>query len=338
MPRLLPVLAAASVPLAILALPRPDPELLSACSAHELLSLSARPAPGSKDGGPRAPLWEELLTGPALERRGEELVFRIAGARADPTPSHLCALETGELLRLPVLDDPAGTPLWKVILDGPAVERTEEGLVLRLYGCRFTADPGLGPVIEDTYTARLSLARAFEALAQEHLEYPSLSIRGADAPAKGGANFEVQLIGDQHMVEVTVDGQPREPVFARRSFRPDTPNDRVLRASLARGLRQAAARSPELAGLVIEGTDEPAEGGTDFRLEYLAGQQTLVASRAGSPALSVRRPWAPPNPDMPFGLSSRLVVPLAVLLTAAPLVLGLRPRARGSSAREGPSA
>ncbi len=326
------VCLAALLPLALLALPRPTAEELSARSAGELLALPIRAAPGSRDEGPRPPLWRALLDSPAAERRGSELVLRLGEVRADPTPARLSALQAGELLRLPAEGDPSARPLWRVILDGPAVERTPDGLVLRLYGCRHSADPRLAPVLEDTYVARLSFADTLASLAREHPQYSPLVIEGRETPVKGGANFEVQLIGDQHMVAVTVDETELEPVYSKRLFRAVTPNDTRLRESLARGLEEAARATADGAALRIEGRDSPAENGVGFRLEYLGALQTLVATGAGSP-LSVRRPWAPANPGLPLGLAPWQLFLAGTILALAPLAWGC---ARRRGLPEGP--
>jgi hypothetical protein len=51
----------------------------------------------------------------------------------------------------------------RILLDGPASERSAQGRTLKLYGCRCSADAAAGPALEDSYTARLSLAHALRA-------------------------------------------------------------------------------------------------------------------------------------------------------------------------------
>jgi len=97
------------------------------------------------------------------------------------------------------------------------------------------------------------------------------------------------------MVQYTVDDAQLPALFARRTWRPEAPNDAAARRSLVRGLREQAAADPELAGtgLTIEGAETPVAGGVDFRLEQLGGIQTLVATFPGAAPLRVQRPWSP---------------------------------------------
>ena len=188
--------------------------------------------------------------------------------------------------------------LWKLVLDGPAARRTDEGLVLRLYGCRQSADVEATPAIEDTWFARVALAKAFREIAREHPEYAPLVIEGEEHPAKGGANFELQIIGDQHMVQVTVDDSDAEALLVGRHWRPVPPNDAAARAILVRGLLASARTDPDWASLAIAGEETPADGGLDLRLAFFGETQTLACSGAGIEPVRVRRNWAPPERDL----------------------------------------
>ena len=290
------------------ALREESPERLSARSAGELLLLPVgeAPAPGGPDA--RAPLWRTLLERVATRGADGRTTLALGRVSVDPTVARLAALEAGELLRLKVGSEPASgaedtrEELWKLVLDGPAAERTDEGLVLRLYGCRHTADVAAAPVIEDTWFARLALAEAFREIAGEHPEVGRLVIEGDQVPVKGGANFELQLLGDRHGVQFTVDDSDAEPLLAGRRWRPVPPNDALARAELVQGLLANARNDPDYAALEIDGVEQPAEGGLDLRLESLGGIQTLACSGAGIEPVRVKRSWTPPGRDQRFPL------------------------------------
>jgi hypothetical protein len=251
---------------------------------------------------------------------------------ADPTRARASAEAAGELLSLPAIDasgqglDGDGRPLWKAVLQGPAALRTDAGIVLKLYGCRHSADAASAPALEDTYAARLSIAAAFRRLASHEPGWPTLTIDGEHEPVRGGASFEVQLLGDQHMLQVTVDGSTEQALFARRTFDPEAPNDEVLRAAFVSGLERLVRQAPELGELRIEGAQTPLPEGVEVRLELLGGIQTLTCRPPGGPPLVARRQLEPRR---------ELRVPLTrgasgVLLVLA-LLSGRRPRAAGSA-------
>jgi hypothetical protein len=313
--------------------PAPLPDQLSARSAPELLELPVLPGPDGADGPARQPLWRALLEALPATPDGRGRLLALAGVHADPTRAQASAEAAGELLSLPAIaadgEDLQGSgagPLWKAVLAGPAAERSAAGIVLRLHGCRHSGDAAAAPALEDTYAARLSIASAFRRLAAEEPGHPPLTIEGEHEPVPGGANFEVQLLGDQHMLQVTVDGSAQEALFARRTFRPDAPNDALLRAAFVSGLERLARQAPELGELRIEGLETALPEGVQVRLEHRGGTQTLTCRLPGAPALAVRRDSGPLRD---------LRVPLTrgasgVLLVLA-LLSGRRPRAAGSA-------
>ncbi len=280
------------VPVGWVALQPSTPERLSAESLQEFLAL---PLPEVPIGPPPAiptQLGEALLRGPAVEHADHERVLTLGEVSADPTPAHLAALAAGELLRLPASD---GAPLWKHVLEGPAVEHTEEGRALRLYGCRHSADPAAHPGILDSYTARKSIAEELLEITRSRTEYADLSIEGVDFPVKGGANFEVQLSGEHQLLQYTVDHAALEPLLVQRSWRPSAPNDDAARTSFVRGLRAFAALDGSAPPLRIEGGEAAVPGGLVCRLESVGGLQTLTCTMSGSEPIVVRRRWSPPE-------------------------------------------
>ena len=307
--------------LAYLFVPRPTPDRLSALSAGELLARPVDPPPGVAPASDAPALWRELLRSPASAEGG--LTLKLGRVLADPSAARLAAEQAGELLRQPAKNAQGelGLPLWKAVLDGPATTRENGAPVLKLYGCRHSADADAGPVLEDTSAARLALARTLRELAAGDPAYSGLTLAGEETPAHGGVNFEVQLVGDRHSVQVSFDGHDAAPLTAERMFRPVAPNDDAARQSLVRGLRDESAADASLAGLVIAGEDAPVPGGIDFRLERFGERQTLSARVEGAATLRVHRDWTPPRTGT-TGI---------VLLAGAIVLLFLWPR-RGSRA------
>jgi hypothetical protein len=278
-------------------LPRPSADRLSAQAARELLALPVDPLPGAARSPDAPALWRALLRGPAATRTETGVTLRIGRVLADPSSARGAAEAAGELLRQPARNAAGelGAPLWRVVLDGPGTERRDGAPVFKIYGCRHKADPDAGPVLEDTYAARLALAQGLRELAALDPGTAGLVIEGESMPVRGGANFELSLSGDTHSVEVTFDGHEAAPILAQRAFRPAAPNDAVARRSLVRGLRDEVGADGTFPPLTIEGEDAPAAGGVDFRLERIGERQALSAQVAGAPPLRVHRPWLPPR-------------------------------------------
>jgi len=268
--------------------PRHSVESRAVAAAPELLDLvPAKSAPEAP------PLWKTLLERAAVSTPGGPPTLKLGRVFANPTIARQAAEASGELLLLPAVQGSSelGRPLWQVLLESSAARRTDEGTALELYGCRFSADADAAAAIEDTYYARLALARALRDIVASHPEYGPLTIEGEEIPVHGGANFELQLIGDAHMAQVTVDRDPAAPVGVRRTWRPSAPNDAEARRLLVAGLRQRAATDPAFARLAIEGETAPVPGGVDLRVEALFGRLALDVTLSDGSHLSVSRPW-----------------------------------------------
>jgi len=275
---------------ALAALPRPTSEQLSARSLAELLTLPIDAVPGVKADADAPVLWQALLAGPAATpaANGGAPTLRLGAVHTDPTVARLAAREAGALLELEV-DSPSGgkTPLWRALLAGPASRREGAGTVLRLNGCRHSADADAAPALEDTYTARLALGQALRELAASDPALGALTLEGEELPVRGGANFELVIDGRRHGLVVTFDGSDAPALRVERDWRPEASNDDEARASLVRGLRALAP------ALVIEGELEPALGGVDVLLENFSDRQGLVARAPGARSLRVHRDWTP---------------------------------------------
>jgi len=271
--------------LATAALVRRDPTP-DAFSAENLAALLARPLdPGPRRdeaAEPRA-LWKALLELPAVSRAENTLTLRLGRVLADPSAARLAAESAGELLSLPAEgpEGPLGLTLLQAVLNGPATEHTDTGSVLKLYGCRHSADADAGPLLEDTYYARLSLAAALRKAAEK--AGTPLTLRGEDVPVKGGVNFEVQLAGEQQVLQVTFDGTQHPPLHARRTNRPSAPNDARARANLVQALETLAAR--EGLTLIVEGRTERVPEGVDLRLEC-SGRRLGLTVHCGTARLT----------------------------------------------------
>ncbi|HEX6886312.1 MAG TPA: hypothetical protein VF530_23255 [Planctomycetota bacterium] len=254
------------------------PQPYSVPALSELLAQPARPGPGAREPLP-ATLWQGLLAPPFAEGPVASPRLALGQVWAAPTIASLAAERAGELLALAAEgpDGPTGTPLWRALLDGPATWRGET-LTLALNGCLHTTDAAAGPILEDTYHARLSLARAL----QEHAQAAGLALdlRGVEVPVRGGVNFEVQLLGEEHALRVTFDGHPELFLRARRSFRPAAPHTAGARANLVAALRALAGDA--CPGLVLEGVEQPVAGGVDLRIETVDGRFALLATRGSA--------------------------------------------------------
>jgi len=254
------------------------PQPYSVPALTELLAQPARPGPGPAEPLP-ASLWRGLLAAPFADGPAAAPRLALGQVWAAPTVASLAAARAGELLALEAEgpEGRTGTPLWRALLDGPATERGAT-LVLALHGCRHATDAAAGPILEDTYHARLSLAQAL----QEHARAAGLALelRGIETPVRGGVNLEVQLLGEEHALRVTFDGHPELFLRARRSFRPVAPHAAEARANLVTALRALAGEAfPELA---LEGLEEPAPGGVDVRIETVDGRFALLATRGAA--------------------------------------------------------
>lgn len=254
-----------------------EPEPYGEPALAVLLRQPGQRAPWETEQAPRL-LGHELLSAPFVDETPAGPRLSLGRVWAAPTVAALAAREAGLLLALEAEgpEGPTGLPLWRVILEGPSTEEGAER-TLALYGCRHATDPDAGPVIDDTYAARLSLAQALEGHARS--SGSTVRLRGAEAPVAGGVNFEVQLMGDEHAIRVTFDGHPALAYRARRAFRPEAPHEAAVRRNLVAALRALASEDARLAGLVIEGEEEAVHGGVDVRLEILDGRLALAARR-----------------------------------------------------------
>ncbi|MSR63815.1 MAG: hypothetical protein EXS08_15425 [Planctomycetes bacterium] len=268
------------------------PDALATTTFRALLARPLDPGPkGASSAEPQA-FWRALLELPAVVRTENTLTLPLGRVLSDPSAARLAAESAGELLALEAESQggPLGLTLLQAILAGPAVEQTETGAVLKLYGCRHSADADAGPLLEDSYYARLSLAGALRAAAQQR--GLALTLRGEDAPVKGGVNFEVQLSAEQQVIEVTFDGTQQPPLRARRSGRPRAPNDARARANLVQALEALAADAGLT--LLLEGRTERAPGGIDLRLEH-NGQRLSLIARSGAARLATHLDLASPS-------------------------------------------
>jgi hypothetical protein len=214
--------------------------------------------------------------------------LRLGRVLSDPTAARVSAESAGELLALEA-EGPQGelgTPLWRAILAGPALEPGER-IALKLYGCRHTALPEAGPALEDTYCARLSLAQALREHVSAEPGSAPLTLIGEHVPMRGGVNFEVQLLAETQSVVVTFDGHETAPLSATRAYHPRAPNDARARANLVQALRERTAAAG-LGALTITDAEPSATDAIDVRIEQLGGRQSLVARR-GATRLATHR-------------------------------------------------
>lgn len=261
----------------------PDP-----FSESALAELVAAPLDsGPRGDGSTAPFWKALFEHPAVTRTPDGLCLRLGRVLADPSAARRAAENAGELLALEA-EGPAGKlgiPLWRAVLDGPVLQRNENGRTLALYGCRHSADADAGPVLEDSYYARLALAEALKQHALAQAGEGAFTLLGQETPVKGGVNFEVQLLGTRQSVSVTFDGHSTPLLRAAREQRPSAPNDARARATLIEVLRARAA-AEGLGELTIEGREAPVENGVDLRLELVGRRLALAATRGGTGRLA----------------------------------------------------
>jgi len=236
-----------------------------------------------RPGAPRDPrtLAEALFAPPFAERTAEGTRLRLGALLADPTPAQASAACADELLALEAVgpEGPLGVPLWRALLDGPAVEPGADA-TLRIYGCRHGADAASGPALEDSYTARVALARALHDHARA--DGRRLTLLGEQSPLKGGVNFEVALVGATQSIEVTIDGRDVPPLRASRPFHAVTPHLEGARASLVQALRARAAADATLGPLVLEGAEAPVPEGVALHLEWFGGRLALSARHGGA--------------------------------------------------------
>src|SRR5262249_36179300 len=149
------------------------------------------------------PAWKALFERLAEPTPGG-LTLHLGHVLADPSAARASAESAGELLSLEA-EGPhgkLGLPLWRAVLDGAVLEPGPERK-LKLNGCRHSALPEDGPVIEDTYRARLSIAHALRELAAREPGSTPLTLLGEDAPVRGGVNLEVQLVRGNQSICVT---------------------------------------------------------------------------------------------------------------------------------------
>lgn len=261
----------------------PDPF----CEAA-LAELLSRPldAPGTRPDG-AVPFWKALLEHPAVTRTPDGSVLRLGRVLADPSAARRAAESAGELLDLEAEgpEGKLGLPLWRAVLDGPVLRRSEGGRTLALYGCRHSADADAGPALEDSYYARLALAEALKRHALAQPGEGAFTLVGQESPVKGGVNFEVQLVGARQSIAVTFDGHPTPVLRAARDQRPSAPNDARVRANLI-GALCARAAAEGLGVLTVEGREAPVENGVDLRLEIVGGRLALTATRGGTGRLA----------------------------------------------------
>lgn len=280
------LLVALALALAVTALVR-RAQISTPYARATLLTLLEQPvdrAPGAPDG-PRPPFWKTLLAPPFTEPGDTGPVLRLGRVLADPSAARGSADSAGELLALEAggPQGKLGIPLWRAILTGPSTELDPGvGRTLKMYGCRHSADADAAPVIEDSYAARLALAAALRAHAAEEDAVEPLTLVGELTPARGGVNFDVQLVGNTQAVSVTFDGHRDVRYSAARTHRPEAPNDERARARLVELLHLLAAQEPALGALRLEGGSTPATNGVDLRLEFAGGCLSLVARRGAA--------------------------------------------------------
>ena len=256
----------------------PEPDLFALEHVEALLAAPVQVSGPARVGDQRS-LFEALLEHPAVTHTDAGTTLRLGRVLGFPTTARLAAESAGELLELEVETAEGRKSLWRAILSGPATQDTpENGRALALYGCRHSADPAAGPVLEDSYFARLALARALEAHARA--EPAPVTILGQEVPRRGGVNFEVVQQGEEQILLVTFDGCRGLSYEVRRPHRPLAPNDARARIQWVAALRAAFAARPELGPLVIEGELEPVAG-LYVRIEPFENRLALVAEGTG---------------------------------------------------------
>lgn len=269
-----------------------DPDPLSPAALGQLLEQPLDSQPGSPQSEP-IPAWRALLEQFAERTRGG-LTLRLGNVLADPTAARASAESAGELLALEAEgpEGKLGLPLWRAILAGPVLERAPQR-TLKLYGCRHSARADAGPALEDSYHARLSLARALHALATEEPGSEPLTLSGEHAPMRGGVNFEVQLLAETQSVVVTFDGHEAAPLSATRAYRPGAPNDARARANLVQVLRARAAAAGLGALTVVDAPLQDPQA-VDVRIERIGVRQSMLARR-GATRVATHRVLGPPS-------------------------------------------
>lgn len=262
----------------------PDP--LSPATLALLLEQPLDAPPGAPTSG-ALPAWRALLE-QCTERTENGLTLRLGRVLADPSAARASAESAGELLALEA-EGPQGRlglPLWRAILAGPALEPGPTR-ALKLYGCRHSALPQAGPAIEDTYSARLSLARALREHAAGEPGSEPLQLIGEHVPMRGGVNFEVQLLAESQSVLVTFDGHDAAPLRASRPYHAHAPNDARARANLIQVLC-ARAQAAGLGALSVVDAEPGAAQVVDVRIEQIGERQSLLARR-GATRLATHR-------------------------------------------------
>jgi hypothetical protein len=236
--------------------------------------------------GEATPCWRSLLEPPFAQRHSAGVTLRLGRLLADPTTARASALSAGELLALEAEgpEGPLGVPLWRAVLDGAAFD-PDAPRTLKIHGCRHSADADAGPVIEDSYHARLSLARALRAHAKARAEGEPVTVLGEDTPLRGGVNFEIQLVGTTQAVQVSFDSKAVPALRARRPFARAAPSDERARASLVAALHALALEVEGFGPLTIEGESASAPGGVDLRLEVF-GDRLALTARSGTSRLA----------------------------------------------------
>jgi len=268
--------------LALLALVRrgepSDP--LSEAALAELLAQPLDLAPSEPVPDPLPAFSRALFDTFAEPAAPAGRVLRLGRVQADPSSARLAAEHAGELLELEAQgpDGTPGVPLWRAILDGPAVAKSADGRTLAIYGCRHSADLDAGPVLEDTYAARLALADALAAHARTQTGEAPLTLLGRELPVKGGINLEVTLVGETQALTVTLGGTPARTLRVSRTYRPEAPNDARARRALVAALR-ACVPAEERDAFALDGEQTPIANGVDLRLELFGDRLALTASR-----------------------------------------------------------
>jgi len=318
MGRAIPVLISLLVLVVAFGVPTASPERLAALQAYEMLELPVGTEPDAGAPDERPPLWKFALESAAGEKTEDGYRFRMGQVTAHPSPALRSAYAAGELLELPA-GNGDDRPLWKVILTGPAAERTDEGLTLKIWGVRHTAPAGYLPDIEDHYRVRLALVAGLRELAAADPEFDDLVILGEHAPKAGGVNFEVVLgIGTQRLTyhiddDELIQDDPLARRFSaidvQRDWSPPAGNDPHMRRSIARGLRQFSAAEQRYQNLVIEGEYEPDPEGGNFLLQIISEEHKLYYQPPGGKSTPVEREWKAPD-------RSSIVPPIVAVILA----------------------
>lgn len=268
--------------------PAPDP-----LAGDSLRALLERPldAPPGVPAFSSEPLWRVLLAPPFAEVTPAGVTLRLGHVLADPTAARLSAECAAELLELEAQgpEGPLGISLGQAILT-LALE-ADPPRTLRLHGCRHTAEASAGPVLEDTYFARLALAAGLRRLAEAE-SGAALNLLGEKVPVAGGVNLDVQLAEGRQLLVATFEGRKETRRWASRELHPVPHNDARARSALGAALRDLAAADASFASFTLEGLETPLAGGVDLQIEHI-GSRVSLSARSGQTLVSAHRELEP---------------------------------------------